>query len=69
MPAFSSQVMGELRLLAKDRCVLALFGWLPPLLFIIMYAIFADGMARDLAVGVVDLDDSQIGRASCRERV
>lgn len=66
MPAFSSQVMGELRLLAKDRWLLALFGWLPPLLFIGMYAIFADGMARDLAVGVVDLDDSRISRRLIR---
>lgn len=66
MPALLSQLHREWRLLASDRWLLALFGWLPPLLFALIWAIFAAGMARDLAVGVVDLDGSSLSRRLIR---
>jgi ABC-2 type transport system permease protein len=56
----------EWRLLAQDPWLLSLVTWLPPLLFIMIYAIFSQGMARDLPVGVVDLDQSKLSRSLIR---
>jgi ABC-2 type transport system permease protein len=66
MPTLLSQMAREFRLLAGDRWLLALFGWLPPLLFLVMYAIFSAGLARDLPVAVVDLDNSRLSRRLVR---
>ena len=52
----------EWRLLVKDPWLLSLVTWLPPLLFFMIYAIFSQGMARNLPVGVVDLDHSKLSR-------
>ena len=57
-----SQLGREWRLQAADRWLLALFGWLPPLMFALIWAIFGAGLARDLAVGIVDLDGSTLSR-------
>ncbi len=40
--------------------------WLPPLLFVLTYALFAQGVPRELAVGVVDLDKSPLSRKILR---
>lgn len=56
----------EWRLLAEDPWLLSLVTWLPPLLFVIIYAIFSQGMARNLPVGVVDLDQSKLSRTLIR---
>lgn len=56
----------EWRLLAKDPWLLSLVTWLPPLLFGLIYAIFSQGMARNLPVGVVDLDQSKLSRTLIR---
>jgi ABC-2 type transport system permease protein len=56
----------EWRLLAQDPWLLSLVTWLPPLLFAVIYAIFSQGMARNLPVGVVDLDQSKLSRTLIR---
>jgi len=61
-----SRPESEWRLICRDKWLLALVGWLPPLLFLLIYAIFAQGLPRDLAIGVVDLDNSRISRMVVR---
>jgi ABC-2 type transport system permease protein len=56
----------EWHLLAQDPWLLSLVTWLPPLLFVMIYAIFSQGMARNLPVGVVDLDQSKLSRSLIR---
>lgn len=56
----------EWRLLVEDPWLVSLVTWLPPLLFVMIYAIFSQGMARNLPVGVVDLDHSTLSRALMR---
>ncbi|WP_136797941.1 ABC transporter permease [Desulfosediminicola ganghwensis] len=60
------QRKSEWRLLVSDPWLQALTGWLPLLLFLMIYAIFAQGLPRDLAIGVVDLDKSQLSRMLVR---
>lgn len=58
--------VSEWRLLAEDPWLVSLVTWLPPLLFVMIYAIFSQGMARNLPVGVVDLDQSKLSRTLIR---
>lgn len=50
----------------QDKWLRALVVWLPAILFLTMWAIFATGIARNLPVGVVDLDHSQMSRQLTR---
>lgn len=50
----------------SDKWLLSMVTWLPPLLFFLLYCVFAQGLPRDLAVGVVDLDHSSISRKLIR---
>ncbi len=65
-PSFISMVAREWRALLSDAWLLSLVSWMPLLLFFLMWAIFSQGIARDLPVGVVDLDKSRISRALIR---
>ena len=56
----------EWRLIREERWLLSLTTWLPLMLFAIIWAIFSSGIARDLPVGVVDLDHSQLSRQLVR---
>ncbi len=49
-----------------DPWLLSLVSWLPPVCFLIVYAIFAQGLARDLPIGIVDLDHSKLSRQMSR---
>ncbi|GAL02278.1 ABC-type multidrug transport system permease component [Photobacterium aphoticum] len=42
-------------------------SWLPILLFVFMWGIFSAGIARDLPIGVVDLDHSALSRQLTRD--
>lgn len=53
-------------LLWSDPWLLSLVSWLPPLIFLIIYSIFSQGLARDLAIGVVDHDQSRMSRGMTR---
>ena len=61
-----SAIKYEWRTLWQDKWLRALVIWLPALLFLTMWAIFATGIARNLPVGVVDLDHSQMSRQLTR---
>ncbi len=52
----------EWRLLWQDPFGRALASWLPLLLMGILCWIFSAGLARDLKVGLVDLDQSVLSR-------
>lgn len=57
----------EIRLLAVDPWLASLVSWLPPVLFCSLWLIFSGGIARDLAIGVVDLDHSRMSRSLTRQ--
>lgn len=61
-PSFLAMVAREWRALLSDAWLLSLVSWMPLLLFFLMWAIFSQGIARDLPVGVVDLDHSRLSR-------
>ncbi len=52
----------EWRQLRKDPWLIALVSWVPLLLFILLWSIFSGHFARDLNIGVVDSDHSQMSR-------
>jgi len=52
--------------LVADPWLLSLVSWLPPLCFLIIYWIFSQGLARDLPIGIVDLDQSRLSRGMTR---
>jgi len=56
----------EWHLLWSDPWLLSLVSWLPPLIFLIIYTIFSQGLARNLPIGVVDLDQSRMSRQMTR---
>jgi len=65
-PSFASMVVREWRSLLLDPWLVSLVSWIPILLFFLMWAIFSQGIARDLPIGVVDLDKSRTSRALVR---
>lgn len=56
----------EWQALIKDQWLFALVVWLPPLLVVFMIFVFSARLPTDLAVGVVDLDHSQLSRKVSR---
>ena len=64
--ALTSQIQREWRILTSDGWLKALLFWLPVVLFVTIWAIFSAGIARDLAIGVVDLDHSRMSRGLVR---
>ncbi len=66
VPSFSSLLAREFRTLRCDPWLVSLVSWVPLLLFFMMWAIFSQGIATDLPLGVVDLDKSSISRALIR---
>lgn len=59
-------VAREWRVLLRDPWLVSLVSWVPFLLSFFMWAVFSQGIARDLPVGVVDLDKSRMSRALIR---
>ena len=64
--AFISQLNREWQWLKTDGWLRALALWLPAVLFILVWAIFSAGIARELPIGVVDLDHSRLSRQVVR---
>ncbi len=60
------QNTSEWRLLFTDPWLCSLVTWLFPAISLMVYAIFSQGLARDLPVGVVDLDHSRLSRTMAR---
>ncbi len=67
-PAHSEMIKSpsEWHKIYHDPWLLSLVSWLPPLCFLIIYAIFSQGLARDLPIGIVDLDHSRLSREMSR---
>lgn len=65
-PSFFSLVGRQWAIVRCDRWLLALVSWVPLLLFFLVWAIFSQQIARNLPIGVVDLDNSRLSRALVR---
>ena len=57
----------EIRILQEEPWLMAMAVWLPPLLFVLFWWIFSVGSSFDLAIGVVDLDQSNLSRTLIRQ--
>lgn len=64
---FTQQLRREWRLIRQDGWLGAMVSWLPLSLFVLMWGIFSVGIARDLPIGVVDLDHSKLSRQLIRQ--
>ncbi|MDR9827181.1 ABC transporter permease [Vibrio sp. FNV 38] len=56
----------QLHLLKQDKWLTGCLTWLPLLLVVMIWAIFSQGLARDLPVGIVDLSHSETSRSLIR---
>jgi len=65
--ALQQQFTREWRLLRTDVWLRSLVSWIPLLLFFILWWIFSAGLPRELAIGVVDLDHSDLSRSLMRQ--
>lgn len=65
-PSFSEMLNREWRQLFTDPWLVSLITWIPLLLGVLLWSVFAKGLARDLPVGYVDLDRSQVSRSILR---
>ncbi|MEZ8093825.1 ABC transporter permease [Photobacterium swingsii] len=61
-----SQLIREWHIWRSEAWLKAMTLWIPAVLFIVVWAIFSGGIARDLSIGVVDLDHSRISRQLTR---
>lgn len=70
MNSFISQIKAvcqrENKLILASRWQLSLVTWLPIAFMLLIYAIFSQGIPRDLAVAVVDQDHSSLSRSLVR---
>ncbi|NOQ78039.1 MAG: ABC transporter permease, partial [Gammaproteobacteria bacterium] len=62
----AQQVRREWGLLVTDTWLRASVSWVPLLLFFILWWIFSAGIPRDLAIGIVDQDHSDLSRSLVR---
>ncbi|MFT5697815.1 MAG: ABC-2 type transport system permease protein [Desulforhopalus sp.] len=65
-PSFSNMLRREWRLLFTDPWLCSLITWIPLFLAVLLWSVFAKGIAREMPVGVVDLDRSQVSRSILR---
>lgn len=65
-PSLLSLIVRAAKTEFGDPWLHCLLLWLPPALFFLLWAILSAGQARDLPIGVVDLDDSTVSRALVR---
>ena len=63
---FVSMVGREWRQLFQDPWLFSLVTWIPAVIYFTIWSIFSAGIARDLPIGIVDLDKSRISRALIR---
>jgi len=59
--------LSQWQVLRSDRWLLSSLTWLPVLLALSIWWIFSEGIARDLPIGVVDLQQSSLSRKLVRE--
>ncbi|MGL6315055.1 ABC transporter permease [Vibrio sp. WXL103] len=56
----------QLNIIREDRWLNACLSWVPILLAFLIWAVFSQGIARDLPIGVVDLSKSNTSRSLIR---
>ncbi|MFV8408521.1 ABC transporter permease [Vibrio harveyi] len=54
--------ISERQILRRDKWLLSCLTWVPILLAVTIWGVFSAGIARDLPIGVVDLQHSQLSR-------
>jgi ABC-2 type transport system permease protein len=64
--SFSSMLRREWKQLFTDPWLCSLITWVPLVLAVMLWSVFAKGVARELPIGLVDLDKSQISRSIAR---
>lgn len=57
----------QLNIIREDRWLNACLSWVPFLLVFLIWAVFSQGIARDLPIGVVDLSKSSTSRSLVRQ--
>lgn len=65
-PSFSILLRREWKQLLTDPWLCSLITWVPLVLAVMLWSVFAGGIARDLPIGLVDLDNSQVSRSISR---
>ncbi|MEE4242186.1 MAG: ABC transporter permease [Desulfopila sp.] len=65
-PSLASLLAEEWRTVRYDPWLFSLISWLPPLLFLLMWAILSAGIIRELPIGMCDLDKSNMSRSLTR---
>ena len=54
--------ISQRQILRRDKWLFSCLTWVPILLAVTMWGVFSSGIARDLPIGVVDLQHSQLSR-------
>ncbi|MDW1813664.1 ABC transporter permease, partial [Vibrio sp. Vb2362] len=54
--------ISQRHILRRDKWLLSCLTWIPILLAMMIWGVFSAGIARDLPIGVVDLQHSQLSR-------
>ncbi|MGL6297273.1 MAG: ABC transporter permease, partial [Plesiomonas sp.] len=65
-PGLRATAWREWQRILHDRWIFALTVWLPPLFFVLIWAIFNLGIPKDLPVVILDQDHSQLSRELTR---
>ncbi|MGL5799240.1 MAG: ABC transporter permease [Plesiomonas sp.] len=65
-PGLRATAWREWQRILHDRWIFALTVWLPPLFFVLIWAIFNSGIPKDLPVVILDQDHSQLSRELTR---
>ncbi|MGR5237938.1 ABC transporter permease [Vibrio alfacsensis] len=55
-------LISQRQILRRDKWLLSCLTWIPILLAVTIWGVFSAGIARDLPIGVVDLQHSQLSR-------
>ena len=65
---FSEQRLGsgQCLIVKADKWLLSALTWIPILVAVIIWGVFNQGLARDMAIGIVDHDHTQFSRELVR---
>ncbi|RJX72871.1 ABC transporter permease [Vibrio sinensis] len=61
-----ASILSQWKIIRRDKWLLSCLTWIPVALSVMIWAIFSQGIARDLPVGVVDLNHSSLSNQFTR---
>ncbi|KJY68535.1 ABC transporter permease [Vibrio nigripulchritudo] len=61
-----TRLSGQLDVVKADKWLLSALTWIPLVVAFIIWAVFAQGLARDLKIGIVDLDNTAFSQQLVR---